>query len=65
MSDYQFIAYIIAAFCIICICAFAVAACIEKMTENASDIAEQDAVELMRQANKPTRRVRAGSSWGK
>lgn len=35
----------------------------EKMTEDAADIAEQDAADLMKQANKPTRRVRAGQHW--
>jgi len=35
----------------------------EKMTEDSADIAEQDAAELMKQANKPTRRVRAGQPW--
>ena len=63
MSLYEFL--IIAAF--VCGSAFLagwiISVVAEKMTEDSADIAEQDAAELMKQANKQTRRVRAGQPW--
>ena len=63
MTIYEFL--ILAAFVLgsAFIAAWIIAAVADKMIEDAADQAEQDAAELMRQANKPTRRVRAGQPW--
>lgn len=63
MSLYEFL--IIAAFVLgsAFLAGWIISVVAEKLTEDASDIAEQDAAELMRKANKPTRRVRAGQPW--
>jgi len=65
MTIYEAIILIVFVFGAAFLAGWIISVVAEKMTEDAADIAEQDAAELMRQANKPARRVRAGSSWGK
>lgn len=63
MSAYEFIVFVL----FICGAAFisgwVIAVTADKLTEDAAEQAEQDVAELMKKANKPTRRVRAGQPW--